>query len=449
MNDIVFYFEGIQRLDWGFGNPNKTATLIAELMVAVWVLALSRRNVLFYCAALLFTFLGCCLALTYSRGGFLACVAGLSLLLLFSSWPWTKGTRVVILLCLAVVLGYMIHIGASRRYVQGISETDNSIQNRIEIWKKAPQMMVNAPRGWGLGQSGLAYLQWYQPTERDQSYRTLVNSHLTWLVEFGWVGRYFYIAGWVVALVLCLIKRQQKLYPIPLGVWLVFAVSATFSSVAESLTLWMLPVVFLLGSLIVRIKTKQMITRTQWLFIVLLPLLVCLIFLIVGSTSNNPRIKKTREAIVVGSGVPETWLILDNKLKSTESWAQTLREYMHSKGNRFCLAIGDQIKALAPQAPERIVIWGRPSNIDSKGIYRFLPSSSHIVLYAPQFYPQEVAPELLERFRSAEVYFGEFSQSPFLYLWEKEVSVIRTPGMADYFSNWTELLSSGPQFGKP
>ena len=33
------FFQGFWRMDWGLGNPNKTAALIAILMVAVWSLS--------------------------------------------------------------------------------------------------------------------------------------------------------------------------------------------------------------------------------------------------------------------------------------------------------------------------------------------------------------------------------------------------------------------------
>jgi hypothetical protein len=37
------FFNGVWRMDWGLGNPNKTAAVIALLMIAVWALAYFRR----------------------------------------------------------------------------------------------------------------------------------------------------------------------------------------------------------------------------------------------------------------------------------------------------------------------------------------------------------------------------------------------------------------------
>ena len=34
-----YFYNGQVRLDWGFGNPNVTGSLIALIMLAVWMLA--------------------------------------------------------------------------------------------------------------------------------------------------------------------------------------------------------------------------------------------------------------------------------------------------------------------------------------------------------------------------------------------------------------------------
>ena len=69
------YFNGIWRMDWGLGNPNKTAALIAILMVAVWGLAYVRKWG-FWVAITLFMALGGCLVHTFSRGGLIAAGLG-------------------------------------------------------------------------------------------------------------------------------------------------------------------------------------------------------------------------------------------------------------------------------------------------------------------------------------------------------------------------------------
>ncbi len=83
-----FFFNGVWRLDWGLGNPNKTAALIVELMVAVWLLAYAWKWG-FWMSLGFFTMLGGCLIHTFSRGGLAALIAGMLPLIVFASRPWS------------------------------------------------------------------------------------------------------------------------------------------------------------------------------------------------------------------------------------------------------------------------------------------------------------------------------------------------------------------------
>src|SRR5690606_38880648 len=133
---------------------------------------------------------------------------------------------------------------------------DRSITNRLEIWKQAPRMMVDAPGGWGIGNSGNAYGQWYQPLDQHELYRTLVNTHLTWLVEVVWPLRFLYVFGLFTAVVFCWKWHGRKRFSIPLGIWIAFGVAATFSLVAESPWLWILPGLNSIAVLSVRTRRR-------------------------------------------------------------------------------------------------------------------------------------------------------------------------------------------------
>ena len=67
---MQYYFDGVWRMDWGFGNPNKTGTFIATLMIAVWSLDSLRKSG-FWLALFLNGGLGFCLL--HSDIGFEAC----------------------------------------------------------------------------------------------------------------------------------------------------------------------------------------------------------------------------------------------------------------------------------------------------------------------------------------------------------------------------------------
>ena len=238
MEDI--FFNGIWRMDWGLGNPNKTAALIVELMVAVWGLAYVRKRG-FWVAFIFFIILAGCLIHTFSRGGLIAAFTGLITLIAFMQKPWPLKKYVAIGIAVLLMIVFILYLNAHERYGQGVFQKDRSISNRAELWKVAPVMMVDAPNGWGIGNAGKAFMRWYQPADRNEQYRTLVNSHLTWLVEFAWPLRFLYLFAWAAVFLICFPTKKSHWYAVPLGIWLSFCTAAFFSSVAESIWLWILP----------------------------------------------------------------------------------------------------------------------------------------------------------------------------------------------------------------
>lgn len=151
MNEI--YFQGFWRMDWGLGNPNKTGALIATLMVAVWIFGFIWRKG-FWASLVLFSGLGICLVHTFSRGGIVAAIIGLCPLVLLAPRPWPKVRLFAVIGAVWLIVGASIFLQAHERLGQGITERDPSISNRFDIWKMTPTMMVDAPNGWGIGNSG-------------------------------------------------------------------------------------------------------------------------------------------------------------------------------------------------------------------------------------------------------------------------------------------------------
>src|ERR1700722_6908987 len=140
---------GLWRMDWGFGNPNKTATLIALIMIAVWILGYVRRGG-FWAALILFTGFGVCLILTQSRGGLVGVMMGGLIVLAWTPRPFPfRGFMAVIGVCVGFAIFAFI-INAESRYTQGFSGEDRSVDNRLLIWEQVPGMIRDAPNGWGL-----------------------------------------------------------------------------------------------------------------------------------------------------------------------------------------------------------------------------------------------------------------------------------------------------------
>lgn len=113
------FFNGVWRMDWGLGNPNKTAALIAELMIAVWILAYTRKRAMFWIILPFFTALGFCLVHTFSRGGLIAVVIGLATITFFTPRPWHRKRIAAICVSVLLIIGFAIYLNAHERYVQG------------------------------------------------------------------------------------------------------------------------------------------------------------------------------------------------------------------------------------------------------------------------------------------------------------------------------------------
>ena len=207
--DLFFRGGGIPRLQLGFDSPNKAAVLLGCLALVFAVAAFrARRRFLTISFGAVSCLAWCGLVLTYSRGGLVAFSAGLLVVLgtlrrrLLRFWP---------LLLLSVGIALTAAVFCSRE--KGFAfASDASVGNRLEIWRTAPRMVADAAlTGWGIGNAGDAYMGWYQPLRSHERYRTLVSSHLTWLVELGLGGRMAYCAGWLLMLGICLRRWRRTL----------------------------------------------------------------------------------------------------------------------------------------------------------------------------------------------------------------------------------------------
>jgi len=290
-------------MDWGLGNPNKTAVLIGCLMAASWLLIRIRRGG-FAFALTAFALLGACLIHTYSRGGVVAAIAGQLIVLVRHARPWPKGRALAAMAVVLALMGYASWegVGAAERFAQSPT-ADRSIGNRLAIWRAAPRMMVDAPTGWGWGRAGWAYTQWYQDPSTRYEYRTLVNSHLTTLAEANWLGRVAYAAAVLAILTLCWPIRGGS--SVPLAIWVVFLSGAAFSSIMESPPLWILPVTALSQSVWNRVRSRAWPTKTTWGAIIGSATLANVALALVGlAIPPQPIIRGSPTSVHVGATGP-------------------------------------------------------------------------------------------------------------------------------------------------
>jgi len=311
-----FYLEHL-RLDWGFGNPNKTAALIVCLMMLSWLPAFwfkssdrpRLRRVAFWVSLITCAVFGYFLLQTYSRGGFVAALGGGFLLLITAPrpWPWRRVWAITFGIGFLLLAG--IHNESLFRATEGVMTTDVSVNNRLLIWKEVPHMMFDAPQGWGVGQSGNAFMQWYQPKGNTESYRTLVNSHFTWWVEFDWPRRIGYTFAWLLALALCLPHAKARWYAVVMAAIFSFAITALFSSVAEEPALWIAPLAGLGLVLLHRVARWVPISGPGVGAAVLFTTAIMGILAIIGLTDETRTIQLKKNLITVGEGEPTFRLV--------------------------------------------------------------------------------------------------------------------------------------------
>lgn len=432
-----FFYQGIRRMDWGLGNPNTTAAVIVQLMIAVWGLTVIRRGG-FWLALACFTALGYCLLRTFSRGGLLAALAGLIVVAWFTPRPWPRIRILAAVLAIVGLAAFAHRTNVLDRYTQAVRSPDRSVANRIELWRAAPAMMVDAPSGWGLRNAGKAYVQWYQPLDRSTRYRTLVSSHLTWLVEFGWPLRFAYVLSWASVLLLCMPTQRTAWQAVPLGVWVAFGVAAIFSSIAESLWLWLVPCLALFATAAARLRSRHWPRPSAWLG----PAAVagCFCAVIVAAGCGKTRIHGSMDQVVIGSKTPTTRLVVEEKALGGYEFARTLRRYIADHPMDQTVAITGSLSALPDTLKgSTVVVAGTPERRDLGKLKTIASSASTLLLIAPAYYPEEAGlspgtPGYVE------VLFGEFSQSDHLIAWEKTGRVRRIAAAGDFLPDWPEIV---------
>lgn len=195
---MEFTFNGIVRHGFGFYNPNHAAAFICALMPFVWAAGFRWRHWVIRVTTVAITVLLCiALAMTFSRTGLMVVIFQAVLFCLahnrsrhalskppsettaIVSLPSKRITWLICLLFIAVCAGAVTFSGGLSRFT-----LDRAVTNRFDIWKAGCALFASNPlHGVGLGNSGLVATSFLL---RDGiTCRTLINSHLTLLVEFG------------------------------------------------------------------------------------------------------------------------------------------------------------------------------------------------------------------------------------------------------------------------
>lgn len=178
------------RWNLGWPTPNYAGAFLVTLLALAFVFSGSRWRWVALVGEAGGLFL---LAKTYSRGAVVAW--GLAWLFgLVASREWRVPAQRAVWAARAGLLAVMLFVvgfewsHAAKNPASGGAPTteDGSVVNRLALWRGGLKMIPAAPlTGWGAGESGRAYMNWFQDLDRDEKPITMVNSYLHVGVEHG------------------------------------------------------------------------------------------------------------------------------------------------------------------------------------------------------------------------------------------------------------------------
>ena len=174
---MEFTFDGIVRQGFGFYNPNHAAALICALFPFLW--GWKKYAWIGWMITFLLTIP---LVMTYSRTGVLVLGFELATYFIISK---TKNWKQIASIAGGILL--ILIVGG----IFGRFALDKAVTNRPEIWLAGLKLYAVNPLGVGLSNSGMVVSNFML---EDIQCRTLVNSHLTVLVEFGIIAGFFWLS---------------------------------------------------------------------------------------------------------------------------------------------------------------------------------------------------------------------------------------------------------------
>lgn len=432
METPVEYFYG-ETLRWSFGfeNPNKAAVIFAcavPLLWCLWQLSWKMGNRWLRIAGLLVTAGGLmgawyCLIMTFSRGGLVAAAAALLYLIGLAVFrgrkretPWRKRSDVWLsVLLLAVLAGGAMWNGLGARTTEALGK-DASVGNRVELWHGALQMAAENVHGFGTGKSGEQYMQWYQPLERQEGYRTMVNSYLTFLVEQGWLWSGAVLLGFVLFWVWTRPRSGEAVTVALRASILAFLVAGIFSTTMEDWRLCLIPAACAVVLVTLAVGKRKGIEKPHLLAVGGSVLVGCAALFTVGFLkSGSDPLKREfggdggdRTVTTLAPATPKArsvGCIVDETILG-DRYAKLLREM--ALGAEVKILLGDRVKDA-----DRILCTGK--SVHSHGSFPQKP----LWLLAPEKILDEEFTLLAARSEPAKILLPEIDEDGRVAFWDE------------------------------
>jgi hypothetical protein len=374
----------------------------------------------------------------------LALLAGLAIVIASIPRPWPRARWIGAITSLLLVTGFIFHAQAQTRYGQGLVGEDQSIDSRLIIWRRVPEMLADAPWGWGWGKAGDAYTQWFQPAGQSVNYLNLVSSHFTWMVEGGWAVSVLYLSIWMAVLLLCWPDPQFTAKAIPFAVWVAFGVSGAFSHVEESVGLWILPLMCFVVALGSRFHFRCWPTLLSAGKCAVMALGIVTLVILVGFAKSSLPIRVAKTAVSVGRG-PELNIIFVDRNVMGNLYGHAFRRYVAENPHlldKSMFIITESPDYVIPSGVHELIFSGRLwPNTDSLK----LNQADQIVLINPCGLPGSSRWKIGNRFKTC-VYFGEYSQSTLRSSWAgyPDLETRFIDGAADFVPSWPQAVLRSP-----
>lgn len=454
-DDVAWkYWNQSGRLRLWYFNPNAAGTLFAELSLALFALCFLFRKKTFRIAAGLggAVFAGL-LLYTHSRGSLLAFLVGFAVLAVPSVIRRFSLKGVLGAVGVVAVVAILLAAGVfGERFGSEMFAVDEGNIQRLRCWAAAPRMMADAPGGWGEN-CGRAYCDWYQAVDDTHSLRWLVNSHLTWMVEYGSVFGYCYVFAWMAAAFLLWRCRRSRYASAAAAQWALLFVSLWFSTVGIFVSLWVLPVLLSIPVLIACgpgvVKGSSPVRSVSILFVIALVSisLVEAMRFAGRRMSDGAKISVSRRGglTVLGDGPDELTILQDGYVLS--NWrngvfGREIRSFLENNAG-VRISVADGVADLPPFS-RRLVLVGR-SGVDFLRHYVANRDGSTVrfeklFFISPPFAPQAIPRRLL---REAEVSagYGEYAVALLPQSEDFPPWVTVVPGAELYVTNWLNMVS--------
>lgn len=431
------------RLCWPWANPNEDGLFFASLALLSLLAVLSRRRAFAVAGGALFFAFTVPLVMTASRGAFLALAAGLVpvVAVRFKAVVRSRWTYVIaaVALCFAAVWFATHESRLLKRGFTGNSSWSNEL--RLNMWKAAPVMMVDAPDGWKTN-AGKAYLDWYESLDMFSAPGSLINDHLSKMVKLSWAGRAVYAFGWFTLLAGLLLWGVRTKNGVPAGLFAAYAVATWFNPLM--LNRWLL--VAPLASLVPVLIDRPWRRWKDWALAsgagALLAAIALGVIWRLGTTTPHlygVNIRAEGRRVTAGDGRATTWVVDDGLALGGAFACKDLREGIAVWPEPVAVGFVRSVDDLPERGVRRLVLGGEAGDrwlaavSADPELRRRLPQE--VVFLSPPFPPSAIPPALFAHARVRYV-TGEFN-ARYSREFDDPPSFVKTvPAMELYILGW-------------